>query len=182
MAGSTGIGPRRSAVIVPIELPPALERVRAVADPVARLGVPAHVTLLFPFLERPLLRPDVLGRLAAILGREPAFDLDLAAVRAFPGVDDSAGVVYLAPEPAAPFVRLTGAIWAAWPDHAPYEGSFDEVVPHLTIADGTRRLAEIEAVAAPHLPVRRRAEEAWVIVETDDGRWTRLARLPLGEA
>jgi 2'-5' RNA ligase len=180
MSGSTDVGVGRSAVIVPIELLPPLERARLAGDPVAVLGVPAHITLLFPFLEPRLLGSDVLGRLAGVIGREPAFDVELASVAAFPASGDSAGVVYLPPDPAEPFVRLTRAIWAEWPDHPPYEGAFDEVIPHLTIAEGSSRLAEVEAVARAALPLRQRVEEAWVIVEGADGRWRRLARLALG--
>ena len=44
-------------------------------------------------------------------------------------------MVYLAPEPAAPFVALTEAVGAEFPGFPPYGGAFDEVVPHLTISE-----------------------------------------------
>ena len=40
----------RSGVIVRIRLPPELEELRQHHDPMAPFGVPAHVTLLYPFL------------------------------------------------------------------------------------------------------------------------------------
>ena len=40
----------RSGVIVRIRLPPELEELRQRHDPMAPFGVPAHVTLLYPFL------------------------------------------------------------------------------------------------------------------------------------
>ena len=51
-------------------------------------------------------------------------------------VDRFPRVLYLAPEPAAPFVELTQAIAARWPDHQPYGGEFDSVVPHVTVVNG----------------------------------------------
>ena len=47
------------------------------------------------------------------------------------------GVVWLAPEPAEPFIALTELLAAAFPDHPPYEGAHDEIVPHLTLGLGT---------------------------------------------
>jgi 2'-5' RNA ligase len=174
------IEPRRSAVIVPVELPPSLERARLASDPMAALGVPAHITLLFPFLEPSTVGGAVLSRLRGVVRSQPRFGFALAEVRTFPTADGSPGVVYLASEPAAPFSRLTRAIWAAWPDHPPYEGAHEEVIPHLTIADHTTGAAEIEALAAAELPIPRRAEEAWLLVEGEDDRWRPGARLPLG--
>lgn len=41
-------------------------------------------------------------------------------------------VPWLAPEPE-PIRSLTAAVWHAFPDQPPYEGRFDDIVPHLTI-------------------------------------------------
>ena len=55
---------------------------------------------------------------------------DLRAVREWPD-----GVVYLEPDPAEPFVRLTRELVERFPDHQPYNGTFtaDEVIPHVTV-------------------------------------------------
>jgi 2'-5' RNA ligase len=172
--------PRRSAIVIPVELPASLEAVRLAGDPVAALGVPAHVTLLFPFLEPRAIDTATEVAIAAVIGRERAFDVTLVAVRTFPPGETSAGTVFLAPEPAAPFVRLTRAIWAHWPDHPPYGGAFDTVVPHLTLAEAASRHAEVEAIARAELPMRRRAEEAWLFVEGDDDRWSHRGSFRLG--
>ena len=61
-------------------------------DPAAAVGVPAHVTVLYPF------RPDVDGDtdavVAALAASVPSFEVTFATVARFPG-----GVVYLAPDP-----------------------------------------------------------------------------------
>ena len=45
------------------------------------------------------------------------------------------GLVWLEPEPAEPFAALTAAVAARWPDHPPYGGVFDTVIPHLTVVE-----------------------------------------------
>ena len=65
-----------------------------------------HVTVLFPFLPARGLRPEVRRELASIAADHQPFDVRFAAGRRFPGV------VYVGPEPAAPFTRLTEAVVA----------------------------------------------------------------------
>ena len=64
-------------------------------------------------------------------------------------------VVYLAPEPDAPFRRLTAALASAFPDYPPYEGAHEEVIPHLTVArDAPEDYYEAAAHALPSVPAR----------------------------
>lgn len=174
--------PLESAVIVPLSLPTALERLRRAYVPVASLGVPAHVTLLYPFVEPQHINRGVVARLRGILARTQPFDLELTATRTFPAVVPYPGTTYLAPVSPEPFIRLTEAVWAAFPEHPPFEGLYDDIVPHVTVADDAARMAEVEAIAATTLPIRRRVSEAWLIVEGDDGHWARRARLALGRS
>ena len=80
-------------------------------------GVPAHVTILFPFVPAAEL-DDVLDDLRALFARLPSFAFELRECRHFPGV------LYLAPDPPDPFVALTEAVAAAYPAYPPYEGVF----------------------------------------------------------
>ncbi len=132
-------------------------------------GLPAHITLLYPFLATRAIGRDTEQALGTVLGGVPAFDLVLSEVGRFPGV------VYLVPEPAAPFVALTEALVQRWPDHQPYGGAFEETVPHLTIAYGDTVPADLAA----RLPLRARVDEAW-LMSRSAGRWTRRATFPLG--
>ncbi|MCW2899417.1 MAG: hypothetical protein JWO67_1682 [Streptosporangiaceae bacterium] len=76
-------------------------------------------------------------------------------------------VLWLAPDPAQPFQDLTFAVSKAFPDYPPYAGAYDEVVPHLTVAErrlGT--LAELEHAenqVTPFLPVRTRIDRILLI-------------------
>src|SRR6188768_3326789 len=71
-------------------------------DPPAPFGIPAHITLLFPFRPVHWLGDDTVAELAAFFGAVPATRFLLTRVGRF-----RAGVLYLAPEPTAPFVDLT---------------------------------------------------------------------------
>src|SRR4051812_28961248 len=117
--------PRRTALIV--EVPEAEAQVgelRLEHDSSAALGVPAHITILFPFVDGESVDEDALTELFA---RFPAFDFELDRVERF-----DAGNVWLPPDPSLRFAALPSGVWQRWPDHPPYEGEFDEPIPHLT--------------------------------------------------
>jgi hypothetical protein len=132
-------------------------------------GLPAHITLLYPFLNARTIDDETESTLASLLGQIPSFDFELAEIGRFPGL------VYLAPEPAAPFVALTQALAERWPDHQPYGGSYQEIIPHLTVAYG----APIPSGLAERLPFTARAEEVW-LMSRSAGRWVRRRSFPLG--
>ena len=164
-----------SAIVARVPVPPALDRLRTSWDWAASVGVPAHVTVLFPFLPAERLRPEVRRELAAVAAAHPPFDVRFQQVGRFPGV------VYVAPEPASPFIRLTEAVVALYPELPPYGGAFDDVIPHLTIAESEEApLDDIAAAAATVLPFRYRVSTLEVLVEGGEGRWHRRWRLALG--
>ena len=132
-------------------------------------GLPAHITLLYPFLAARALGRDAELTLGSLLGEIPSFDFVLSEVGRFPGV------VYLAPEPAAPFIALTQALVERWPDHQPYGGAYEEIIPHLTVAYGETAPAGL----AERLPLMARAEEVWLMSRAG-GRWVRRGAFPLG--
>jgi len=136
-------------------------------------GMPAHVTLLAPFVDSGRL--DV-GALRAEIARFPPFELTLGRLDRFDGPQE---VLYAVPDPAEPFVHMTEALSARF-GVLPYEGAHDEIVPHLTIAISADAvvLERIEAELAPSLPLA--AVVGCVDVWTHaPGRWTLTDRLPL---
>ena len=164
-----------SGIVVRVPVPPAIARLRRRWDRTAGMGVPAHVTILFPFLAPGRLTVADRRAVADVARGEPPFDVRFARVGRFPGV------VYLVPEPAEPFIRLTTAIVGRFPDCPPYGGAFDGIVPHLTVAEADAPdLDAIAAQAAVSLPFERRVSTLEVIVEGDDGRWRPRWRIPLG--
>ena len=69
------------------------------------------------------------------------------------------GVVYLAPKPAALFIAFTQAVVERWPDHQPYGGAYEEIIPHLTVA----YRETVPSGLAGRLPLTAKAEEVWLM-------------------
>jgi hypothetical protein len=143
--------------------------------------VPPHVTILAPFFDVEGLDRGVIARVGEIVAGVPAFDVGFEAVRRWPASELGTGVVWLEPAPAEPFVALTRAIWAAFPDYPPYGRRDDELEAHLTIAiDVPARFDAAEAEACWLVPFRRRATTVALVVEGRDGRWRTRRRFALG--
>jgi 2'-5' RNA ligase len=160
-----------SALIIPVSLPARLERERRRHVPIAALGVPAHVTLLFPFIASPDLTELDRRRIAEILGRHRAFEYRLRRVRAWPTA------LYLEVVPETPFVRLVRALVSAYPAWVPYGGAFP-YVPHVTVAELPS--AEAPQIADPRRPLLRHADHATLIAQDEAGRWRTRWRFAVG--
>ena len=164
-----------SAIVIRVPVPPGLDRLRHRWDPSARVGVPAHVTILFPFVAAAGLTSAHRSTLAAVARTVEPIEIAFRRVGRFPTV------VYLAPEPAEPISTLIAAVVERYPDYPPYGGIFDESIPHLTVTDAAD--APLDAIAAEAerwLPFTYHATALEVLVESPVGRWRRHWRLPLG--
>ncbi|MFF7777500.1 2'-5' RNA ligase family protein [Streptomyces tanashiensis] len=170
LAGQTGL-----IVRIP-EAEPAVGGWRERLDPSARAGVPAHVTVLFPFLDESRVDALVHSALADVVGSHQAFDLSFERCGRFPEV------LYLVPEPDTQLRQLTEAIADRWPEAPPYGGRFAEILPHLTIAQGQEGavLEQIEADLADRLPFTSRVASVELIVH-DGVKWQERASFALGE-
>jgi 2'-5' RNA ligase len=168
-----------SAVIVPV---PEAEQVvgafRASLDRSAGWGVPAHVTVIYPFLPPDRLGPDELRRLRDAVRSVPRFDVSFAEVRWFADT-----VVWLAPHPAEGFRALIDAVWSAFPECPPYGGAFGTPVPHLTIGDDAAldTLSAAGDAVSRRLPVTAAVQAAHLFQgSAAPGAWRSVAELPLG--
>lgn len=149
---------------------------RSRLDPAARTGVPAHVSILYPFLDEGRIDASVHAALTGILCPHPAFDLRFERTGRFPGG------LYLAPEPADPLRRLTAEVAARWPEAPPYGGRYPDVIPHLTVAQGARAadLDAAEADLAHRLPLASRVTSV-KLVAYDGTAWHERASFALRE-
>lgn len=171
--------PTESAVIVPIpQAESAVATLRARLDRAAGWGVPAHVTVLYPFLPPEQIDDVVLAKLSAAVRSVPRFDVAFTHVDWF---DDR--VVWLAPDPDAPFRALTEAVCKEYPQTLPYGGAFPDVVPHLTVGDSDtpealRRAAD---VLRDQLPITAAVDAVQVLCGTNEqASWRSIAELVLG--
>lgn len=166
------------AVLVP-EAELLVSSFRGQYDPSAAAGMPAHITLLYPFKPPHEIGDPVVGKLNQCFAGFLAFDFSLAKIRRFPG-----GVLYLAPEPDEPFRRLSMAVWDCYPETPPFDGKYSKVVPHLTVAQlADERQAEqvsveFERSSRGRLPIHATAREI-VLMDTLSGSWQVRAVIPL---
>lgn len=166
--------PETALVVTVPEAEPLVADWRAKHDRSAQRGVPAHITLLYPFVPTDRVDDAVLEELRALFAARPAFSISLPRVARF---DE---VAWLAPEPSEPFAELTRLIVERFPDYPPYEGLHDEIIPHLTVAEGGRDLQdEVEAALEPHLPITATVDNVAFLFEGADGLWREARRFAL---
>ena len=147
----------------------AVSEWRSRFDPAAAAGVPAHITVLYPFLPHHRVDAAVLAELAEVFSKHPAFEAQLSQSRRFPET------LYLAPEPDSQFRALTHAVATRWPEAPPYQGQFADVVPHLTIAHSQdpQVLDAIEADVGGQLPIPAQIA-AVQLIAYDGERWIQV--------
>ena len=148
-------------------------------DPVAALGMPAHITINYPFVPGVEPSADTLSRLSKVLTAIQPFSFTLDHVGRFPNV------VYLAPVPSTPFVLLVEQIAQEFPESPPYGGRHRGSTPHLTVAQSINGdvLASVEKqitdAASDHLPLRAYANRVW-LMDNSAGQWERRVSFALG--
>jgi 2'-5' RNA ligase len=169
----------KSAVFVPVPEAEALVGGwRALHDPKARTGVPAHITIVVPWLSPEEIDEQRLSELDLLLSDQPAFGYVLEKVCWF-----GERVLWLAPSPAETFKRLTSLL-ARHFNTPPWEGEFSEIVPHLTVGLAGSALggslADAAADLSEKLPLACRAREVDVMCG-DGAHWGVVHRTLLHE-
>ena len=162
------------------EAEPYVALLREQFDPSAKLGVPAHITLLYPFMSPERIDTAVVEQARAVVAATRSFTFDLARVGRF------ADALYLAPEPSAPFRELTEHLVRQFPEFPPYSGQHEAVVPHLTIARGgnleqSRAEAGLRASLSSGARIACSCNEV-VLIENASGRWQQMHVFPLSPA
>jgi 2'-5' RNA ligase len=171
--------PTQTAVIVTVASVEALvAEHRKRFDVAAGWGVPAHVTVLYPFVAPDQIDGPVVDRLRDAVASVPRFRTVFASTRWF-----GDEVLFLDPGPGDGFRALTSAVTAAFPAHLPYGGAYPDVVPHLTVGHDAD-VAELRAVdheVQQGLPVAVDVVSAalWSGAEAACS-WHQVTELPLG--
>jgi hypothetical protein len=169
----------RSVLLITVpEAEPAVARHRARLDSSASEGVPAHVTVLFPFMPPAAIDEPALARLTRLFAATGRFRFRLDRTAWF-GTE----VMWLAPRDPAPFAALTQRVYEVFPAFPPFAGRHVEVVPHLTVGHGhpVSDLRAAEAAVAPCLPIDGHATQVTLMTgPAAGGRWTTAATFPLG--
>ena len=170
----------QTAVIVPVgAVDGIVSPWRRQFDSSAAVGVPPHVTIVFPFLPADRLTERDLADLAGVFRAEPVFEVTFASFGRFAGAEGEQDVLYLRPDPAAPFRRLIAAMGERWPQAPPYEGRYGEPIPHLTVTETApaAAMALARASVQSRLPVTATVDRGCLLT-FDGGRWREQAALP----
>lgn len=163
-------------LLVP-ECEAVVEPWRARFDPRAAQGVPAHVTVLYPWLPADGIGEPELAALKEIAGRHAPFELVFSRIGRWPDG------MWLGPADGEPVRRLTADVVARWPEYPPYRGDPDaDTQPHLTLAMGAdpELMQPMVDDLAAKLPVRAAVDRLTLVDQGPDGRWRLRAALPLG--
>jgi len=168
-----------SALILEVpEAHSAVDRWRRHHDPIASHGIPPHITALYPFVAPESLTEADAVRVREVLRGVQPWSFRLTAVDEFPRV------VWLRPEPAAPFREVTLRLWEAFPDFPPFGGRHDDLVPHLTIAhvaedeDQSALVTRIRSDLRHALPIECRATGLALFVSDRHRTWHCTHRFP----
>ena len=160
---------------------PVVGRWRARLDPAAAVGVPAHVTVVYPFRPVADLSAADHARLGRLFARAPTFTLVGERTAWFGDT-----VLYVELTGAAAVSSLIRAVTADFPAYLPYGGAFAEVVPHLTVGDGhdVSVLRDAEDAVRARLPFTQAVAqvELWSGPRpaSGRGRWRLVRAYPLG--
>ncbi|MDX8450339.1 2'-5' RNA ligase family protein [Mesorhizobium captivum] len=168
-------------ILVP-QSEPVVRSFRDRYDPSAAEGVPAHITLLYPFKSPHVIDDATLGKLRkCFLGIGP-IQFSLSAIQRLPPQ-----VLYLAPQPDEPFRQLTLAIWNLFPQTPPYGGKWPDIVPHLTVGQlaneqqFTAVAEEFAKASRENLPIDAIATEV-ALMDNRSGLWKVRATFGLGDS
>jgi hypothetical protein len=157
-----------TTLVVPVpEAESAVEYWRERYDWSASLGVPAHITVLGPFLPPSRIGNDVLDRLTSLCSRLPRVRFRLA------GVELLQGVTCLTPHPAEPFRVMTEVLEAEWPEAA---RGVTGVMHHLTVARDISVFEKVRAELAKIVPIDAEARELVLLEARADFRVRELGR------
>jgi GNAT superfamily N-acetyltransferase/2'-5' RNA ligase len=175
-----GPPPFEAALLIPVpEAETLAAEYRKQYDRSAPLGMPAHITINYPFQPHVTRPREAEPLLRALFASFQPFTFALSEIRTFPGV------LYLAPHPPDPFLALIDAVASRFPDSPPYGGLYGESIPHLTVAqvDGAALppiQERLTAAAAPLLPLTSRAEEVW-LMDNFETLWRKRFAFQLGQ-
>jgi hypothetical protein len=155
----------------------AVGRHREHLDANASLGIPAHITVLSPFMPPQLISPLVRAELERVFANIRRFHFQLAATDRF-----GEEVLWLALTDPAPFRELTEGAYRAFPAFPPFGGQYDEVMPHLTIGHGrpVNELRAAEKSVQAQLPIEADATTVTLMTEQSaGGQWAKAATFNL---
>lgn len=165
----------QTGLVIPVSAADALlASVKARYPGAVREGVPAHVSLLYPFVAVAELDERVTIGLGELLVEQTPMRVQFAECYR------RGGFVALRPDPIGGLQDLVSEARRRWPDVVPYEGIYDDVEPHLTVAlrCSEETAVTIEQEVTAELPISTELREAWLVAF--EGQWTLRGQFKFG--
>ncbi len=121
------------------------------------LRLPAHITLLFPWVPFAQLDAACAALREVCAGVQP-FEVTLHGYDTFPGV------TYMKPVDPQPLIALFQVIFACFPEYPPYGGAFgSDLVPHITVGEFNNNFSQFAAHLPDYSPVTFQAERLHIV-------------------
>jgi len=141
-------------------------------DPWTRRGVPAHITLLSPFLPLSQLGDRVREQLAFLLSKHRQTEIELARVEQLPGA------VSLLPGSAGVLLQITRELLNEWPELEARSRTVNGRPHHITIActEDPVLFNEIRVDVGRSLPIKTRLCDVLLLAAQHDEMVTEIAR------
>ena len=142
----------------------APHEVQAIATPIMRqyaldslIRVPAHVTLMFPFVPYEQL-DEAAEKIESICTEIKPFEITLSGYDQFPGV------IFMRPVNPKPIQAVFRQIYDAFPLYPPYGGAFgNELHPHVTVGEFKNEEDQRAVWLPDYAPLIFRAERVHLI-------------------
>ncbi|MFG2298286.1 2'-5' RNA ligase family protein [Streptomyces sp. NPDC048603] len=168
--------PGTTAVVIALpDAAPLLDAACRIDPALVRRGVPAHVSLLYPFVPAHALTGEDEEGVRSLAASFPAADLLLEEVVT------ASGFVAVSVPGLQP---IADAFHAQWPGVRPYGGRFGaRPAAHVTVAlgaDDPTAATRVRAAVGSLLPLRTRAAAVQLVVLTEEG-WRPRFTAPLGD-
>ncbi len=143
--------------------------------PETSVRVPAHITILFPFVPVGRLA-EASAKLREICGPVAPFDIMMEGYDSFPGVK------FMNPVNPQPIQAVFRKIYAAFPECPPYGGQFGhDLHPHMTVGEFASEREQAGAVFPDYAPFSFRVERLHLVYGPIDAAlpWITYDVIPL---
>nr|MBN2277284.1 2'-5' RNA ligase family protein [candidate division Zixibacteria bacterium] len=148
------------------------------------IGMPAHITILYPFLKSTAWNDTTRRILMDTVARLSSFSFQLVRLNRF----REHNILYLELSPDSEILNMIHLVSGAFPDHPPFGGEIppDKIIPHLTVAAGfgNDEIPKVEQLiykeVASHLPLNISVGELSLAIKVSN-RWTISESFKLGD-
>lgn len=146
---------------------------------VAQIGVPPHITLLWPWCPPPITN-EYIERLETVIEPIKAFTIVFNSVSTF-----GSSVIYLNLQNKTEVKGLMNLVGDAFPEYPIYENKVEDPQPHLTVSkpksqeEFSQHLEEIQKTFTPLFPLRLQVSKITIMSQDTSMQWNTVKEINL---